>query len=116
MCSTFKYVGIALKVFFPKSFIVVFYIKVIPDKTTPIVVKMSARVDFRAPKKHKGMIRDIAHNRGVKEADIYRQALEDYLSTFSQIPTLKALWNQVERHEKRLNDIEKASLKKGVLE
>lgn len=69
---------------------------------------MNARIDFRAPKRHKDMVKDLARNRGVKEADIYRQALEDYLSTFSQLPTFKALWNQVEKHEKRLNDIERA--------
>jgi len=77
---------------------------------------MSARIDFRAPKKHKEMIKDIAHNKGVKEAAIYREALEQYLGSYSTIPTLKQLWNQVEKHEKRLNDIEKASLKKGVLQ
>ena len=76
---------------------------------------MSARIDFRAPKKTKEMIKDIAHNKGVKEAEIYREALEQYLSSYSTIPTLKALWNQLERHEKRLNDIEKTSSKKGVL-
>jgi len=57
------------------------------------------------------MISDIARNQGKKEAALYREALEQYLGSFSTIPTLKELWNQVERHEKRLNDIE-ATLKK----
>ena len=82
-------------------------IKEVADKRHRFVVKMSARIDFRAPAKHKQMIRDIARNRKEKDAVILREALEQYLSTYSQIPTLKSLWNQVERHEKRLNDLEK---------
>ena len=76
---------------------------------------MSARIDFRAPKKHKEMIKDIAHNQGKKEAELYREALEQYLGSYSTTPTLKQLWNQVEKHEKRLNDIEKNIEKKGAM-
>ena len=77
---------------------------------------MSERIDFRAPVKHKQMIRDIARNLKKSEATILREALEQYLSGYTQIPTLKALWNQVERHEKDIFEIKKALLKKGVLE
>lgn len=73
---------------------------------------MSVRIDFRAPKKHKEMIKDISRNQGKKEAEIYRDAIEQYLSGYSMIPTLKELWNQIEKHEKRLNDIEKAMVKR----
>lgn len=77
---------------------------------------MSARIDFRAPTKHKQMIRDIARNLKKSEAIILREALEQYLSGYTQIPTVKQLNEQVQRHEKDLSDIKKALLKKGVLE
>lgn len=77
---------------------------------------MSARLDFRLPKRHKEMLRDIARNRGVKPPHVYREAITQYLSAFSTIPSVKELARQVERHEKDISEIKKTLLKKGILE
>ncbi len=77
---------------------------------------MSARLDFIVPKKHKQILDDIAKNRGVKKAEIYREAVVQYVSSYSTIPSLKELYVQVERHERDLSEIKKALLKKGVFE
>lgn len=77
---------------------------------------MSARIDFRCPKKHKQMLQDIARNRGRKDAVIYREMVEQYLSAFSTIPSVKELDRQVQKHEKEISEIRKTLLKKGILE
>lgn len=77
---------------------------------------VSARIDFRAPKKHKKMLQDIARNRGVKDSVVYREMAEQYLSRFSTIPSLKELSRQVDKHEKKLVEIERTLLKKGIME
>lgn len=77
---------------------------------------MSSRIDFTLPKKHKEMLRDIAKNRGVKDAVVYREMVEQYLSRYSTIPSLSEIARQVEKHEKKINDFERALLKKGILE
>jgi len=75
-----------------------------------------ARIDFRAPQRHKDMIKDIAKNRGVSYSQIMRESLEEYLSGYSTIPSLKIVAQQVERMQRKLNEIEKALLKKGILD
>lgn len=77
---------------------------------------MSVRIDFRVPKKHKEMLQDIARNRGVKHAVVYREMVEQFLSGFSTIPSIKQVAAQVDKHEKKLNQIERALLKKGIME
>ena len=77
---------------------------------------MSLRVDFRAPKKHKQMLQDIAKNRGVKDAVVYREMVEQYLSGYSTIPSLKQLDAQVQTIQKRLDGIERVLLKKGLID
>jgi len=62
------------------------------------------------------MIKDIARNRRVSEAEILREALSEYLGGFSTIPTMKQLVSQVGRHEQKLTEIEKILLKKGLME
>ncbi len=86
-----------------------------PTINVSLWLNMSARIDFRAPKKHKEMAKDIARNRGVKDAVIYREAIEQYLSGFSTIPSLKELDRQVQNIQKEVNDIKKALLKKGII-
>ena len=77
---------------------------------------MSVRLDFRVPKKHKAMLQDLARNRGVKDAVIYREAVEQYISSYSTIPSLKELDRHVQRLEKTIADITKLLLKKGIME
>ncbi len=77
---------------------------------------MSLRIDFRAPKKHKEMLQDVARNRGVKDAVVYREMVEQYLSTYSTIPSLKQINNQVQKHEEKITQIERALLKKGIVD
>ena len=74
------------------------------------------RIDFRAPKKHKQMLQDVARNRGVKDAVVYREMVEQYLSTYSTIPSLKQINNQVQKHEEKITQIERALLKKGIVD
>lgn len=76
---------------------------------------MSVRLDFRVPKKHKQMLQDLAKNRGVKDAVIYREAVEQFISSYSTIPSLKEVYRQVETHERELTEIKKALLKKGII-
>jgi len=77
---------------------------------------MSVRLDFRVPKKHKRILDDIAKNKGFKKAQIYREAVEQFVSSYSRIPSLKELDRQVQRIDKDVATIKKALLKKGVLE
>lgn len=74
------------------------------------------RVEFRAPPKHKQMIEDIAKNRGVSDSAVYREALEEYLSGYSTIPSLKIVAQQVEELQRKVDEMERDLLKKGVLE
>jgi len=62
------------------------------------------------------MLQDVAHNRGVKDAVVYREMVEQYLSTYSTIPSLKQINNQVQKHEEKINKIERALLKKGIVD
>lgn len=77
---------------------------------------MSVRLDFRVPKKHKQILDDIAKNKGFKKAKIYREAIEQFVSTYSLIPSLKELDRQVQRINKDVDEIKKALLKKGIME
>ena len=77
---------------------------------------MSVRLDFRVPPKWKQILDDVAKNRGFKKAKIYREAIEQYVSSYSTIPSLKELYGQVERHERDIAEIQKALLKKGIIE
>ena len=74
------------------------------------------RIEFRAPPKHKQMAMDIAKNRGVPDSVIYREALEEYLSGYSTIPSLKIVAQQVEKIQIKLDGIERTLLKKGILD
>jgi len=74
------------------------------------------RIEFRLPPKHKQMAMDIAKNRGVSVAQIYREALEEYLSGYSTIPSLKIVAQQVEKIQIKLDGIERTLLKKGILD
>ncbi|GAF69610.1 unnamed protein product [marine sediment metagenome] len=74
------------------------------------------RIEFRAPQKQKQMAMDIAKNRGVPDSVIYREALEEYLSGYSTIPSLKIVAQQVEKMQRKLNEIERTLLKKGILD
>lgn len=70
---------------------------------------------IRIPEKHLQMMFDIAKNRGVHRAELFREAISEFLGTYSTIPSLKELSRQVERHEKEISDIKKALLKEGVI-
>lgn len=70
----------------------------------------------RYPKKHIKMMEDIAHNKGVKVAELFREAINEFLGTYSTIPSLKEVFMQVDRHEKKLAKIERALLKKGIVD
>lgn len=77
---------------------------------------MSVRLDFRVPKKHKQILDDLAKNLGFRKAKIYREAVLQYVSSYSMIPSLKELDRQVQVIQKNVDEIKKALLKKGVLE
>jgi len=81
------------------------------------VINLSlVKIEFRAPKKHKQMIEDLARNRKLKQADVLREALVQYLSSYSTIPSLKELDRQVQNIQKDVDEIKKALVKKGIIE
>lgn len=90
--------------------------KVVSNNQRWFVVNKLERIEFRAPPKHRQMAKDIARNRGCSDSEIYREALEQYLSGYSTIPSLKVVAKQVEEMQRRLNEVERAILKAGILE
>lgn len=88
----------------------------VSNKQRWFVVKKLERIEFRAPPRHRQMVRDLAKNRGVSVAVIYREALEEYLSGYSTIPSLKTVAQQVERMQRKVDEHERVLLKRGILE
>lgn len=79
-------------------------------------MSLSVKIQFRAPKNLKEKIVDIARNKKVKPSELYRLALQEYISSYTTTPTIKELGRQVDRHETKLAQIEKALLKKGIMQ
>lgn len=55
------------------------------------------------------MIKDIARNRKVSAATVYREAIEQYLSSYGKVQSLKEAWRKIEILEQRVRDLERQS-------
>jgi len=64
-------------------------------------------VNIRVPKEDDDRIGDIARNRKKTKASVYREAITDYISTYSNIPSLKEVWRKLESVNVRLDNLER---------
>lgn len=53
------------------------------------------------------MARDIARNRRVSTATVYREAVEQYLSGYGKVQSLKEAWRKIESSEAKIRDLER---------
>lgn len=70
----------------------------------------------RLPEKHLQILKDIARNQGKKTAVVLREAVAEYISTYSTVPSMKQLSTQVERNRHKVIEIEKVLIKEGLME
>jgi len=97
------------------------YFKPSEGKPTKITSKLKflgkrQHISFRADKKIVQMLIDIAKGQSIPVSEALRRAVEEYVSGFSTIPSMKQLNEQVQRHETAIAEMRKALVKKGIME
>lgn len=69
----------------------------------------------RYPEDHIQKMQDIARNQHKKTADVFREAVKQYLGGYSTIPSLKEVDRAVQTLQREMGEIKKALCKRDIL-